>query len=360
MKQFMVIPVFLISLVTLGQGAKAENALESLVVNSLAVGASAGYSVNNEIIWQSAKGFANKKEGKEFTIDTKLRMASIAKSMTALAVMQLVEQQKIDLDAPIQTYIPDYPKNNKTQITVRHLLSHTSGIGGYKDGKESGTTKEYTSLSEALDLFKNRELLFEPGTRYSYTTYGYTVLGVVVERVSGQTFEDYMRQNIWDKADMANTGIERFGEHMANKSKLYHRNKGKGKPKEADENNLSNRLPGGGFYTTVGDMLKYGNAVLNNVLVKKETLDLMREHHSLEKERNAYGFGWYLYNPKPNEGAIIGHSGAQTGCSAQLFIVPGQKVVVIVLANTSLVEVGPMANELLVLALDKAKTLENR
>lgn len=79
----------------------------------------------------------------------------------------------------------------------------------------------------------------------------------------------------------------------------------------------------------------------------------MREHHSLEKERNAYGFGWFLYNPKPNEGAIIGHSGAQMGASSQLFIVPEKKVVVIVLANTSRVEVGPTANELLVLALEK-------
>ena len=108
----------------------ANGVLKNLINKELAVGASAGYAVNGEVVWASAAGFANKEANIPFALDTKVRMASIAKPMTALAVMQLVAQGKIDLDAPIQTYIANYPKHNSTQITTRHLLSHTSGIPG--------------------------------------------------------------------------------------------------------------------------------------------------------------------------------------------------------------------------------------
>jgi len=328
-----------------------EELLSQFVSEQIVVGISAGYTVDNEIKWQSSAGYLDRENGKDFELGTIVRIASISKPMTALAVMQLVEKDLIDLDAPIQTYIPDYPKQERTQITARHLLSHTSGIDGYKNAKEAETTMNYPSLSDAVNVFKNRDLIFEPGTRYSYTTYGYTVLGLLIEKVSGITFEEYMQNNIWNRAEMTDTGVVKFGVAMDNKSAFYHRTK-KGKIKEGNENNLSNRIPGGGFYSTLGDMLKFGNAVLNNVFVKESTLNLMREHHSLEKERNAYGFGWFLYNPKPNEGVLIGHTGEQTGSSAQIFIVPSTKTVTVALANTSgsLREISTIAGKLITIS----------
>lgn len=331
--------------------------LEKVISDKTVAGVAAGYCVEGKTIGQSSAGYANIKTNQKFELDTKVRMGSIAKPMTALATMQLVEQGLIDLDVPIQKYIPDYPKHPKTQITVRHLLSHTSGIDGYKDGRESNTTTNYPTLYEALDIFKDRDLLFEPGTQYSYTTYGYTVIGVVIEKVSGISFEEYMQKNIWDKADMTNTGVEKFGKKMGNQSELYSRNNGKGKAKIAKENNLSNRIPAGGFYTNLEDMLKFGNAVLNHIFVKESTMDLMRQHHSLEKENNAYGFGWFLYASKPNEGNIIGHPGGQTGNTSFLFIVPSKKAVSVILANTSRAQsvIDPIANQLLNLSLANSK-----
>lgn len=335
---------------------EVQQLLQEMIEDKSVAGVSAAYSVDGQIIGAAA-GFANVDSKEEFRLTTKVRMGSIAKPMTALAVMQLVEQGKLDLDTPIQTYIPEYPKQTENQITARHLLSHTSGIDGYKDGKESSTTVEYPTLTEALSLFKDRDLLFEPGSRYSYTTYGYTVLGVIIERISGMTFESYMQQNIWNLAGMADTGIERFGEKLQNESALYHRNNGKGKAKVAKENNLSNRLPAGGFYTTALDMLKFGDGVLNHKFVKEETLNLMREHHSLEKENNAYGFGWFLYAPKPNEGDIMGHTGGQIGNTSFLFIVPSKKAVSIILANTSRAQssVDPVAVALLKLSMNQSQ-----
>lgn len=357
MKKYSILVLILITFNSIAQekNKQIQGQLDNIVEDKMVMGVAAAYSINGEIIEQAAAGYADKDAGKLLQSDTKLRMGSIAKSMTALAVMQLVEQGKLDLDLPIQTYIPDYPKHKKTQITTRHLLSHTSGISGYKDGRESNTTTQYPTLYDALNLFKDRDLLFEPGTQYSYTTYGYTVLGAIMESVTGQTFEAYMIEHIFAKAGMTNTGVEKFGEELENESKLYNRNNSKGKAKPAKENNLSNRLPAGGFYTTLIDMLKFGDAVLNNTLVKEETLILMRKHHSLEKENNAYGFGWFLYNPKPNEGSIIGHPGAQTGCTSFLFIVPEKKAVSIILSNTSRAQssVDPIANDLLRLSVGK-------
>ncbi|WP_394750558.1 serine hydrolase domain-containing protein [Spongiimicrobium salis] len=336
MKNYMVLLIVLNVFLSFSQNqnAEAQKLLTSLITKNNIVGASAGYSINDSIIWQSAAGYADKKSNTKFTLETKVRIASIAKSMTALAVMQLVEQDLIAIDVPIQTYIPEYPKQGTNPITTRHLLSHTSGISGYKDGKEAETKINYPNLTAALDIFKNRELKFTPGTQFHYTTYGYTVLGVIIERVSGLSFEEYMQQHIWDKAGMSHTGVEKFETTIDHRSRLYHQNR-KGKTKEGKENNLSNRIPGGGMYSTLGDMLKFGNAVLNHVFVQESTLDLMREHHSLEKEANAYGFGWFLYNPKPNEGAIIGHNGEQTGACSQLVIVPSLGIVTVLLSNTS-------------------------
>lgn len=327
--------------------------LQKMILDKTVAGVVAGYSVEGKTIDQSSAGYANIKTKETFKLDTKVRMGSIAKSMTAIAIMQLVEQNILDLDATIQTYIPDFPKHSKTQITIRHLLSHTSGITGYKDGKESNTTVNYSTLYDALSLFKDRDLLFEPGTQYSYTTYGYTVLGAVIEKITKNTFEEYMKKNIWAKAKMTNTGVEKFKVKMDNKSELYSRNNGKGKAKIAKENNLSNRIPAGGFYTTLGDMLKFGNAVLNQTFIKESTFNLMRKHHSLEKENNAYGFGWFLYASKPNEGDLIGHPGGQTGNTSFLFIVPSKKAVSVILANTSRAQtsVDPIANKLLNLSL---------
>ncbi len=317
------------------QDKSLQEQIENMVEEQIVVGVAAGYSVDGKIIEQLVAGHADQSAQKEFTADTKVRMASIAKPMTALAIMQLVEQGRLDLEVPIQTYIPDYPRHPKTQITIKQLLSHTSGIAGYKNNKEANTVIEYATLHDAIEIFKNRDLLFEPGTQYSYTTYGYTVLGAIVETITKQSFETFIQEYIFDKAGMKNSGVKKFGVMMENESKLYHRKGGKRNAKPAVENNLSNRIPGGGLYTTLNDMFKFGDAVINNVFVKKETLDLMREHHSLEKERNAYGFGWFLYNPKPNEGAIIGHSGGQIGCSSFLYIVPEKKAVSVILANTS-------------------------
>ena len=309
---------------------EAEILLQEMVGNKKFMGVVAGFSMNGKGSWQSAAGYADEKNKIKFTTETRTRIASIVKSFTALAVMQLFEQSLVDLDKSIQHYIPDYPKNKKGEITVRQLLNHSSGIPAYESAKETETTKNYATLKEAMSVFKDRDLLQVPGETYSYTTYGCRI----IEMSTGMSYEDYIQKNILDKVGMYDTGVEKYEEVYANKSVLYHRNK-KGKIKEGKINNLSNRLPGGGYYSTIGDMLRFGQAVLDYKLVKESTLQLMLENKGLKKEGNPYGLGWFLYGGQPKPAAAFGHSGGQTGVSAQLLIVPKRKSVAVVIANTS-------------------------
>jgi CubicO group peptidase (beta-lactamase class C family) len=240
---------------TISPSEISNNLLKELVVKHKAVGVVAGISQGDSILWKSSNGYMDLKNDKKATIGMRTRIASISKPMTAIAVMQLFEKEVIQLDEPVQTYIKEFPSVSTNKITVRHLLNHTSGIKGYASAKEAETHKNYNTLTEAMNVFKDRELHAEPGEQYNYTTYGYVVLGVLIERVSGESFEAYMKKNIWEEAGMNSTGVEHYDEAYKNKAQLYSKRKN-GKVKHIKKgNNLSNRVPGGGFYSTLEDML---------------------------------------------------------------------------------------------------------
>lgn len=299
------------------------------------MGAVAGISQGDSILWKSSNGYMDLKNHKKATLTMRTRIASISKPMTAIAVMQLFEKGLIQLNEPIQTYIKEFPSSSTNKITVRHLLNHTSGIKGYASAKEAETRKNYSTLTEAMNAFKDRDLHAEPGTEYNYTTYGYVILGVLIERVSGISFEAYMEKNIWEKAGMNSTGVEHYKQTYENKTQLYSKRRN-GKVKHIKKgNNLSNRVPGGGFYSTLEDMLKFGQAVLNNTFIKPETLKMMLEDTGRKKEGNPYGLGWFMYGAAPTPEKVFGHGGAQTGASTDLFIIPSEQKVIVLLSNTS-------------------------
>jgi CubicO group peptidase (beta-lactamase class C family) len=313
---------------------KASKLIHTAVQENQSAGLAAGFVVNGEIKWQEGAGWSDVDNNKPFDPSTVTRIASISKTMTAVAIMQLYEQGKLDLDKPIQTYLPSFPKKSEGVITVRHLLHHTSGIAGYKNNAEQENKINYTSLTDAVSLFKDRDLISVPGEEFNYTTYGYVVLGLILEHVSGLTYEAYMKANIWEKANMTNTGVEYLNSVISNQSKIYHRNS-KGKIKAVDPTNLSDRIPGGGLYSTVPDLLRFGEGLLNNTLIKESTFKLMTENSNLKQQGNGYGFGLYLYGENPIHGDVYGHNGAQTGATTFLMLLPAQKTVIAVLANTS-------------------------
>ncbi|MEO1088655.1 MAG: serine hydrolase domain-containing protein, partial [Acidobacteriota bacterium] len=296
--------------------------LNEAVASKYFAGISAGLARHGDIVWTGSAGYCDVDAKRACSPSTPMRIASITKPMTAVAILQLHEKGLLDLDAPIATYLPDYPAATASKITTRQLLHHTAGLGGYKSSKEKETVKEYRSLADAAKVFYGRDLLFDPGSTYSYTTYGYVVLGWVLESVSGMSYERYLQKHIWGPASMDQTGVERFGRRDATHSKLYTRSR-RGRIKEAKTNNLSNRIPGGGLYSTGEDILRFGQALLDGTLLSPESLAALQSYPPVERgQNNPYGMGFFIYREGSDEesdlGPIIGHSGAQTGASGQL------------------------------------------
>lgn len=312
---------------------KADTILSQAISFNEHVGLSVGIYANGEIIYEAGDGLIDMDNKLPATGDMIHRTASISKPMTAIAIMQLVEQGKIDLDVPIQTYVPDFPQKPEGTITTRQLLSHTSGINAYKGFLDGFSFKEYKTLDAAINRFKKRKLVGEPGKVFRYSTYGYVVLGKIIEQVSGMSYESYMDKYIWTPTGMQHTSVEKHKVPLANKSGMF-RSK-KGNLKKDLYTNLSMKAPGGGVQSTVGDLLRFGKAVIENNLVTGASMDLMTTDQKVRPKNagNPYGFGWFLYS-KDEQKPIFGHSGGQAGTSTQLMILPKQEVVVAVISNT--------------------------
>jgi len=154
--------------------------------------------------WSEGFGLADVENEVRVTPDTVFRIASITKPISATAVMQLVERGQVSLDDPVQKHVPAFPAKGEHVVTIRHLLSHTSGIRHYKEG-EFNHKASYDSVGAALTIFKDDPLLFTPGTKYSYSTYAYNLLAGVVERASGLTFEQYLTEHVLTPAGMTRT-----------------------------------------------------------------------------------------------------------------------------------------------------------
>lgn len=298
-------------------------------------GLSIGYQLAGEEPLVATAGFRDMEERLVYEATTENRIASISKTITAVAILQLQEQGKLDVDEPLSTYLPSFPRGS--EITVRQLLQHTSGVAHYENG-ETESTISYPDMHTAVDVFVERSLAHEPGTAYLYSTYGYVVLGLLIENISGMTYERYLQDHIFSIAGMSQTRIEyKYNNENHNCSQLYTR-KRNGKIKIAKVNNLSNRIPGGGITSTVPDLLRFGQALMDGRLLSKESFTSMCTPSEVDcGDNNPYGIGFFLYHIKAEApwGMFVGHSGTQTGVSAQLMLMPEQGISVVALSNTS-------------------------
>ncbi len=182
-------------------------------------------------------------------------------------------------------------------------------------------------------MFKNRDLNHVPGTAYAYTTYGYTVLGAVIESVTGIPYAEYMKKNVWEKAGMVDTDIEVFGKTHPNKASLYKKTK-KGKFVKDIQSDLSIKYPGGGLHSTAGDLLRFGQAVLDHTLINNTSLEMMMQTPVIKRKGTPYGLGWFVADD-PVYGRVIRHSGSQSGTSTYLAVYLDKRIVVAVLSNAS-------------------------
>jgi len=304
-------------------------------------GLSVAIAINGRLIWASGFGLADVENAVPADSETAYRSASIGKPMTATAVMQLVETGRLDLDAPVQRNCPAFPEKRWT-LTPRHLLSHLGGIrhyGGPRNEEELYSTMHYESVVDALTIFKDDSLLFEPGTRYHYSTYGYNVLGCVIEGASDEPYLAYMTRHVFEPAGMTATRDDDPSAIIPHRARGYRLLPG-GELANARQVDMSNKLPAGGFITTATDLVAFASGVMDGTLVRRETFARMIEpQRTASGEVVAYGLGWGLFPDDLWYGEKEAfHGGGTPGVSGVLYLLPGRHFAVAILTNVEDVE----------------------
>jgi len=254
---------------------------------------------------------------------------------TAIAILQLVEKGKLTLDGRIIQYVPDYAnKDVANKVTIHHLLTHTSGLGHYWTAEFERTSKDrFKDVNDYLPLFVDAPLQFEPGTRFSYSNAGFMVLGLIIERVTGQSYFDYVQENIYKPCGMVNTDAYELDYVVPNLAVGYTR---EGARSDGTlKNNLFTHVvkggPAGGGYSTVQDLLNFSNALLSHKLLSPEMTDVLLEGKVTRTQGIKYAYGFEDRTVKNHR--VVGHSGGAEGICGNLDIFLNQGYTVVVLAN---------------------------
>ena len=292
-------------------------------------------------VWSAGFGLANPAHNVLATSQTSYRLASVTKSITATAVMMLVERGVLDLDAPIQRYCPAYPPK-RWPITARLLLAHLAGVRHHsKVEAMRPNTKHYESVSAALEYFKNDDLVAEPGTKYHYSSLGYTILGCAIEGASGTSYASFVREHIFAPAGMTNTTPEDArtpspdGTAYFSKG-LFYKLTGKFPRRTgAPSIDVSDRLPAGGLLSTVDDMVRFAIALQYGQLVSDSTRELMwtRQHTSDGKPLQFYGLGWLIGEADSLRPKRVWNDGSQPGTRTFLYLRPTQGIIIALATN---------------------------
>ena len=328
--------------------AEKVKQIEALVQAEMAKQKIPGMSVavvsDRQVRWSAGFGTQDIENNIPARAATVYRLGSISKPITAVAVMQLFERGKLDLDAPVQKYCPAVPEK-QWPVTTRHLLGHLAGVRHYKSDDEFNSTRLYASVAEGLNMFKDEPLLQEPGTKYTYTTHGYSVLGCVVEGASGQKFTDFVGENVFKPAAMERARADSVADIIPNRAQGY-RLTDKGVLTNSPLADNSYKVPGGGFVSTVEDLARFAAALQTDRLLKRETLELMyAPQKTKDGKETGYGLGWGV-SKRPTGERAVGHSGGQQRISTFLHMQPEQGLAVVIMSNLERARLGDLAQQI--------------
>jgi len=245
-----------------------------------------------KIVYQKGVGMANMEWGIPNQTNTKHRLGSITKQFTAMLLLQLAEEGKLDLQAPISNYLPDYPNEHNPKITTHHLLTHTSGIPNYTafPGFFRDQSRDPYTPDDFVKKFADKELEFTPGEKFNYSNSGYFLLGVIVEKVSGKTYEEMLQEKIFTPLSMNDSGYDHHDEILKNRATGY----------EKQGNNYINSkyldmsIPyaAGSLYSTVEDLYLWDQALYTNKMLSKEYMELYFKPYIPAFGGTNYAYGW--------------------------------------------------------------------
>lgn len=306
-------------------------------------GASVMVIRDGAVIYKNAFGLANMEDRTPATTATNYRLASVTKQFTAMSIMMLSERKLLSYDDPLTKFFPDFPPYGK-QITIRRLLTHSSGMLAYEDLIPQGTTLPLKDRDVLNLLARQDHTYFAPGSEYRYSNTGYAHLALIVEAVSRMPFALFLRKNIFEPLDMnATVAYEKGISTVARRAFGYTAN---GKSFEATDQSLTSSVLGdGGIYSSVEDLYKWDQAFYGEKLVRAGSLEQAFTPARLNDGRaTGYGFGWEI--GKHRELNTVRHSGHTVGFSTAITRFPEQRFTVILLVNRSDIDTLPLADQI--------------
>jgi CubicO group peptidase (beta-lactamase class C family) len=302
-------------------------------------------------IYEKAFGMANLELDSKLNTNSIFQIGSMTKQFTAVAILMLEEQGKLKVSDPVAKYIPSYPNGDK--ITIHHLLTHTSGIKDFTKMKalQNIAQKEMTP-EQMVDFFKNEPVDFAPGEKFEYNNSGYVVLGYIIELASGETYEDFIKKNIFDKAGMTNSYYASDRKIIKNRAFGYHK-KSTGYVNKTVIN-FSVPFSSGSLMSTLDDMLKWQNALNQNLLLSsKEETKAFTKYKLNNGQEIEYGYGWHLKN-------ISGiptreHGGSIFGFKSMAVYIPSEDIYVLGFSNCDCNSPTQLVKDMAKLALENLK-----
>lgn len=295
-------------------------------------GVAIAVAVDGHVVYAEGFGYADLEERVPVWPTTKFRIGSISKSLTATALVQLVEQGKIDLDAPVQKYVPSFPDKG-AKITPRLLAGHLAGVRHYQ-GNEFQIAQHYNSVLDGLKIFENDPLIAAPGTGFHYSSYGYDLLSAVIESASGENFLAYMQRHVFTPLGLVDTKPDQNRSIIEQRSRFYAR-EDDGTTDNAPYVDNSYKWAGGGFLSTPEDLVRFGSALLHPGFLPESSLQLLfTSQKTISGQETGYGMGWFIGRSKSGQ-RIYQHSGGSVGGTSQLIIYPDTGVVVALTTNLS-------------------------
>ncbi|MEL7247439.1 MAG: serine hydrolase [Bacteroidota bacterium] len=311
--------------------ARASSFLDQLEKHGEFTG-SVLFAEEDEILIHRGLGFANASFEVANNKDTKYSIASIVKMFTAVAVLQLHEQGKIDLQKEVGFYLPDYANEAvKNQVTIEHLLTHQAGTTHSYDKDFFAIPKDrFQELNDFRPLFEQDTLIFTPGSRYFYNDTGFLILGLVIEQVSGMSYYQYVADHIFAPAGMSNTGAFPLDEVVANRAVGYRNTGTIGAPFRENIYFITKGSSAAGFYATTEDLYRFSRALVGNKLLEEATTQLMLTP-KVEGYNTFLGYGIDIDTRGASQ--ILGHSGGWYGIRGEVMIFNELGKTVVVLSN---------------------------
>ena len=323
---------------------KSRDIIAATMATQKIPGLSIAVAVDGKIVWSEGFGFADLENNLKVTPATRFRIASVSKVITAAAMARIYEQGKLDLDAPVQKYVPEFPSKGVV-ITARQLVGHLSGIRHLRRDPDPEKDEFYNrktycrNVTEGINRFQADPLDFAPGTKFGYSSKGFVLLSAMLERISGEEYPDLLQKEVFGPLGMSDTGTDDNRQIIPNRSSFYSLDANK-KVINAPYIDQSCDWAGGGLLSTSEDLVRFGSAYLQSGFLKQDTLrQMFTSQKTHDGKETGTGLGWRINRDK--EGRLYYyHPGENVGGRSYLWVYPHEKVVVAMIHNVTGAHLG--------------------